>query len=49
MSLVIVGSIALDTIETSTRSVSDVPGGSTSYCALAASYFFPPQIVGGVG
>ncbi len=49
MSLVIVGSIALDTIETSTRSVSDVPGGSTSYCALAASYFFPPQIVGVVG
>ncbi len=49
MSLVIVGSIALDTIETSTHSVSDVPGGSTTYCSLAASYFAKPHIVGVVG
>jgi len=49
MSLVIVGSIALDTIETSTHSVQDVPGGSTTYCSLASSYFAKPHIVGVVG
>ncbi|NQV14368.1 bifunctional hydroxymethylpyrimidine kinase/phosphomethylpyrimidine kinase [bacterium] len=49
MSLVIVGSIALDTIETPTGSVTDVPGGSTTYCSLAASYFATPHIVGVVG
>jgi len=49
MSLVIVGSLALDTIETPAGSVSEVPGGSTTYCALAASYFSSPCIVGVVG
>ncbi len=49
MSLVIVGSLALDTIEAPAGSVSDVPGGSTSYCSLAASYFTNPHIVGVVG
>lgn len=49
MSLVIVGSLALDTIEAPAGSVSDVPGGSTSYCSLASSYFTNPNIVGVVG
>ena len=49
MSLIIVGSLALDTIETPAGSVTDVPGGSCSYCALAASYFTHPNIVGVVG
>lgn len=49
MSLLIVGSLALDTIETNKGSVTDVPGGSASYCALAASYFSKPHIVGVVG
>ncbi len=49
MSLVIVGSLALDTIEAPAGSVADVPGGSTSYCSLAASYFTKPHIVGVVG
>jgi len=49
MSLIIVGSLALDTIETPSGSVSEVPGGSTSYCAIAASYFTHPNIVGVVG
>jgi len=49
MSLLIVGSIALDTIETPAGSVAEVPGGSTTYCSLAASYFVNPQIVGIVG
>jgi sugar/nucleoside kinase (ribokinase family) len=39
MSLIIVGSLALDTIEAPAGSVSEVPGGSTSYCSIAASYF----------
>ena len=49
MSLIIVGSLALDTIEAPTGSVSEVPGGSRSYCSLAASYFTHPSIVGVVG
>ncbi len=49
MSLIIVGSIALDTIETQAGSVSDVPGGSSSYCSIAASYFTTPHVVGVVG
>ena len=49
MSLVIVGSLALDTIHVPSGSVEDVPGGSTTYCALAASYFTKPSIVGVVG
>ena len=49
MSLLIVGSLALDDIETPQGSVAGVPGGSTSYCSLAASYFSKPHIVGVVG
>lgn len=49
MSLIIVGSLALDTIEAPAGKVSDVPGGSCSYCSLAASYFTHPNIVGVVG
>ena len=49
MSLIIVGSLALDTIEAPAGSVSEVPGGSTSYCSIAASYFTHPNIVGVVG
>ncbi len=49
MSLVIVGSLALDTIEAPAGSRQDVPGGSSSYCALAASYFSKPAVVGVVG
>ncbi|MCF7808423.1 MAG: sugar kinase [Candidatus Marinimicrobia bacterium] len=49
MALLVVGSLALDTIETQTGSATEVPGGSTTYCALAASYFTHPHIVGVVG
>ena len=49
MSLVIVGSLALDTIEAPAGKRVDVSGGSSSYCALAASYFSEPQVVGIVG
>ncbi len=49
MSLIIVGSLALDTIEAPAGSVADVPGGSSSYCSIAASYFTHPNLVGVVG
>ncbi len=49
MSLVIVGSIALDTIETPHGKVEEALGGSAVYASLAASYFGPTYIVGVVG
>ncbi len=49
MSLVIVGSVALDTIETPQGRVDEALGGSAVYGALAASYFAPTHIVGVVG
>jgi sugar/nucleoside kinase (ribokinase family) len=49
MSLVIVGSLAFDTIETPTQRKERIIGGSCSFAALAASYFTSPQIVAVVG
>jgi sugar/nucleoside kinase (ribokinase family) len=49
MSLVIVGSVAFDTIETPTARRERIVGGSGTYCALAASFFTRPKIVGVVG
>ncbi|MEF3694582.1 MAG: PfkB family carbohydrate kinase [Candidatus Cloacimonadota bacterium] len=49
MSLVIVGSIALDTIESPAGKVVDALGGSALYASLAASHFCPVSIVGVVG
>jgi len=49
MSLVIVGSLAFDTIETPTARRERIVGGSGTYCALAASFFTRPKIVGVVG
>ncbi len=49
MSLVIVGSVALDTIETPVGKVTDALGGSAVYGALAASYFTKVHTVGVVG
>jgi len=45
----IVGSIALDTIETPHGSHVDLLGGSTTYALLAAGRFIPVHIVGVVG
>ncbi len=47
--LVIVGSIALDTIETPTEEQLNILGGSASYGCLAASYFCKTGMVGVVG
>ena len=50
MSLLVVGSLALDTIETPFGRVENALGGSATYIALAASYFVQPvRTVGVVG
>lgn len=49
MSLVIVGSVALDTIETPYGRRKKIAGGSATYAALAASFFTRPNLVSVVG
>lgn len=49
MPLVVVGSVALDTIETPRETRHDVLGGSAVYFSFAASYFTPVRLVGAVG
>jgi sugar/nucleoside kinase (ribokinase family) len=47
--LLIVGSIAFDSVETPTGTVEKAMGGSAIYASLAASYFAKPCVVGVVG
>ncbi len=49
MSLLVVGSVGLDTVETPHGRVEDVLGGSASFFSAAASYFAPVRLVGVVG
>ena len=49
MSLVIVGSVAFDTLETPHGRREKIVGGSGTYCSLAASFFTQPKIVAVVG
>lgn len=49
MSVLIVGSVALDDIETPVEKHDGLLGGSASYAAMAASYFAPVGFVGIVG
>jgi len=50
LSVLVVGSLALDSIETPFGSVRDAVGGSAVYIAAAASYFVSPiRVVGVVG
>ncbi len=49
MSLLVVGSVALDSVETPTARRDDVLGGSAVFFSYAASYFTPVQLVGVVG
>src|SRR6266446_5896672 len=49
MSVLVVGSIALDTVKTPVEEHSDLLGGSASYAAAAASFFSPVKLVGVVG
>ncbi len=49
MSVLVVGSIALDTVKTPVEEHADQLGGSASYAALGASFFTPVKLVGVVG
>src|SRR5882757_3742314 len=49
MSVLIVGSIAIDTVKTPVEEHLELLGGSASYAALAASFFSPVRLVGIVG
>src|ERR1700722_20315490 len=49
MSMVIVGSVAYDGVETPHGKVDRMLGGACTYIALAASYFTKPKIVAVVG
>ena len=49
MSLLVVGSIAFDSVETPTARRDNVIGGSATYFSYAASYFTPVNLVGVVG
>ncbi len=49
MSILVVGSVAFDTIATPSGRVSDILGGAATYFALAASYFTEVRVVAVVG
>src|SRR5471030_3131869 len=49
MSVLIVGTTALDSIKTQTAENPRLLGGSASHAAVAASFFSPVKLVGGVG
>lgn len=49
MSVLVAGSMALDTIETAEDRVEDAVGGSASFAMIGASFFAPVSLVGVVG
>lgn len=49
MSVLVVGTVAFDSIETPFGSAERILGGSASYFALGASFFTPVRVVGVVG
>jgi len=49
MSILVVGSVAFDTVETPHGKVENVVAGAATYFALAASYFTQVRVVGVVG
>ncbi|MGH9361055.1 MAG: sugar kinase, partial [Thermoanaerobaculia bacterium] len=49
MPLLVVGSIAFDTIKTPAGEAREVLGGAAVYFSLAASFFAPVRLVGVVG
>ncbi len=49
MSIVVVGSVAYDTVETGHGGVTDALGGAASYFAVAARFFAPVSVVAVVG
>ena len=49
MPVLVVGSIALDTVKTPIAERADLLGGSASYAAVGASFFAPVNLVGVIG
>lgn len=49
MSLLVVGALAYDTVETPAGKVEDILGGAATYFAVGASFFGPVRLVGVVG
>ena len=49
MSVLVVGTVAFDSIETPSGSAERILGGSASYFSLAASFFTSVRIVGVIG
>lgn len=49
MALLIVGSVALDSVSTPFGNVKNVLGGSASYCSVSASYFTNVNLVATIG
>ncbi len=49
MSLLVVGSVALDDLETPSGKATDVVGGAATYFAYAASFFTPVRMVAAIG
>ncbi len=49
MSILVVGSVALDSVETPFGRVEDALGGSGTYFSIAASYFSPIKLVAVIG
>ena len=49
MSILVVGTVAFDSIETPSGAAERVLGGSASYFAVAASFFAPVRVVGVIG
>ena len=49
MSVLVVGTTALDSIKTPTKENPRLLGGSASHAAVAASFFAPVRLIGGVG
>lgn len=49
MSVLVIGSVALDTVKTPLEERADLLGGSASYAAVSASFFSPVNFVGIVG
>jgi len=49
MSLLVIGSLGLDTVETPFGAVQDAIGGTAVYCSVAASHFAKVNLVGIVG
>ena len=49
MSIVVVGSVAYDTVETSSSRRDDALGGAATYFSVAARFFAPVSMVGVIG